>query len=65
MSQLTLRRTLSLKVSLKESPKSRNLKRLLSGNRVWLTGTSAGVTLASQDGKGRVTHKLGCSISWV
>ena len=65
MSQLTLRRAFEFEDEFEGSPKSRNLKRLLSGNRVWLTGTNAGVTLVSQDGKGRITHKLGCSISWV
>ena len=52
-------------MSLKGNPRSRNLKRPLGGNRVWLTGASAEVTLVSQDGKGRIAHKLGCSISWV
>ena len=65
MSQLTLRRAFEFEGEFEGKSEKSNLKRLLSGNRVWLTGASAEVTLVSQDGKGRIAHKLGCSISWV
>ena len=65
MSQLTLRRAFEFEGEFEGKSKKSKLEETLSGNRVWLTGTSAEVTLVSQDGKGRITHKLGCSISWV